>query len=141
MPRPPNDRRRPDRGRRAEDASAPASSQTQSIRVDVDKVDRLVNLVGEMVITQAMLTEQSSMLPADQFPALIQGIEALAQSARELQESVMAIRAQPVKSVFARMPRVVRDLAATLGKEVRIVTDGRDDRNRQDRHRTARTIR
>ncbi len=121
---PPIDRRRPDRGRRAEDASAPASSQTQSIRVDVDKVDRLVNLVGEMVITQAMLTEQSSMLPADQFPALIQGIEALAQSARELQESVMAIRAQPVKSVFARMPRIVRDLAATLGKEVRIVTTG-----------------
>jgi two-component system chemotaxis sensor kinase CheA len=97
---------------------------TQSIRVDVDKVDRLVNLVGELVITQAMLTEQGTLLPADNYPALIQGIEALAQSARELQESVMAIRAQPVKSVFARMPRVVRDLAATLGKEVRIVTAG-----------------
>lgn len=97
---------------------------TQSIRVDVDKVDRLVNLVGELVITQAMLTEQGTLLPADHYPALIQGIEALAQSARELQESVMAIRAQPVKSVFARMPRVVRDLAATLGKEVRIVTAG-----------------
>jgi len=97
---------------------------TQSIRVDVDKVDRLVNLVGELVITQAMLTEQGSLLPTDHYPTLIQGIEALAQSARELQESVMAIRAQPVKSVFARMPRVVRDLAATLGKEVRIVTSG-----------------
>ena len=97
---------------------------TQSIRVDVDKVDRLVNLVGELVITQAMLIEQGTLLPVDQYPALIQGIEALAQSARELQESVMAIRAQPVKSVFARMPRIVRDLAATLGKEVRIVTTG-----------------
>jgi len=97
---------------------------TQSIRVDVDKVDRLVNLVGELVITQAMLTEQGTLLPADHYPALIQGIEALAQGARELQESVMAIRAQPVKSVFARMPRVVRDLAAVLGKEVRIVTAG-----------------
>jgi two-component system chemotaxis sensor kinase CheA len=97
---------------------------TQSIRVDVDKVDRLVNLVGELVITQAMLTEQGTLLPVDQYPALIQGIEALAQGARELQESVMAIRAQPVKSVFARMPRIVRDLAATLGKEVRIVTAG-----------------
>lgn len=96
----------------------------QSIRVDVDKVDRLVNLVGELVITQAMLTEQGTALPVDQYPALIQGIEALAQGARELQESVMAIRAQPVKSVFARMPRIVRDLAATLGKEVRIVTAG-----------------
>lgn len=97
---------------------------TQSIRVDVDKVDRLVNLIGELVITQAMLTEQGTLLPVDQYPALIQGIEALAQGARELQESVMAIRAQPVKSVFARMPRIVRDLAATLGKEVRIVTAG-----------------
>jgi two-component system, chemotaxis family, sensor kinase CheA len=101
-----------------------AAAPSQSIRVDVDKVDRLVNLVGELVITQAMLTEQSTLLPPDQYTTLIQGIEALAQSARELQESVMAIRAQPVKSVFARMPRVVRDLAATLGKEVRIVTSG-----------------
>lgn len=95
-----------------------------SIRVDVDKVDRLVNLVGEMVITQAMLTEEGSRLPIDLYPGLVQGIEALAQSARELQESVMAIRAQPVKSVFARMPRIVRDLAAALDKEVRIVTTG-----------------
>lgn len=108
----------------AEPATAPAPTPTQSIRVDVDKVDRLVNLVGELVITQAMLTEQGSLLPVDQYPAMLHGIEALAQSARELQESVMAIRAQPVKSVFARMPRVVRDLAATLHKEVRIVTSG-----------------
>ena len=106
------------------DVVAPPASSAQSIRVDVDKVDRLVNLVGELVITQAMLTEQGTLLPVDQHPALIQGIEALAQGARELQESVMAIRAQPVKSVFARMPRVVRDLAATLGKEVRIITVG-----------------
>jgi two-component system chemotaxis sensor kinase CheA len=106
------------------DAAVVPVTLTQSIRVDVDKVDRLVNLVGELVITQAMLTEQGTLLPVDQYPALIQGIEALAQGARELQESVMAIRAQPVKSVFARMPRIVRDLAATLGKEVRIVTAG-----------------
>ena len=106
------------------EAAAAAAAPAQSIRVDVDKVDRLVNLVGELVITQAMLTEQGSLLPVDQYPAMIHGIEALAQSARELQESVMAIRAQPVKSVFARMPRVVRDLAAILGKEVRIVTSG-----------------
>ncbi|WKA29835.1 chemotaxis protein CheA [Bradyrhizobium roseum] len=107
-----------------EPAATPAPTPTQSIRVDVDKVDRLVNLVGELVITQAMLTEQGTLLPVDQYPAMLHGIEALAQSARELQESVMAIRAQPVKSVFARMPRVVRDLAATLHKEVRIVTAG-----------------
>ena len=113
---------KPDQATKSVEVTAAAPSQ--SIRVDVDKVDRLVNLVGELVITQAMLTEQSTRLPPDQYTALIQGVEALAQSARELQESVMAIRAQPVKSVFARMPRVVRDLAATLGKEVRIVTSG-----------------
>lgn len=107
------------------DQPAPqAAAASRSIRVDVDRVDRLVNLVGELVITQAMLTEQALGLPAETYPTLIQGIEALAQSARELQESVMAIRAQPVKSVFARMPRVVRDLAAALGKEVRILTSG-----------------
>ncbi|HEY0185779.1 MAG TPA: chemotaxis protein CheA [Rhodopila sp.] len=105
-------------------SAGPAIPAAHSIRVDVDKVDRLVNLVGEMVITQAMLTEQGGLLPPEQYPVLIQGIEALAQSARELQESVMAIRAQPVKSVFARMPRIVRDLAAVLGKEARIVTTG-----------------
>ena len=109
---------------KSSDASVAPLTPTQSIRVDVDKVDRLVNLVGELVITQAMLIEQGTLLPVDKYPELIQGIEALAQSARELQESVMAIRAQPVKSVFARMPRIVRDLAATLGKEVRIVTTG-----------------
>lgn len=116
-------------GRRSNSAApdsvtAAPVAPTQSIRVDVEKVDRLVNLVGELVITQAMLTEQGTLLPPDQYPTMIQGIEALAQSARELQESVMAIRAQPVKSVFARMPRIVRDLAVTLGKEVRIVTSG-----------------
>ncbi|HEX2943058.1 MAG TPA: Hpt domain-containing protein, partial [Rhodopila sp.] len=100
------------------------ATPAQSIRVDVDKLDRLVNLVGEMVITQAMLTEESLLLPTDRFPGLLKGIEALAQSARELQDSVMAIRAQPVRSVFARMPRVVRDLAASLGKEARIVMTG-----------------
>jgi two-component system chemotaxis sensor kinase CheA len=113
---------RPEQTGNSAEISAVVPAQT--IRVDVDKVDRLVNLVGELVITQAMLTEQSTLLPPDQYTTLIQGIEALAQSARELQESVMAIRAQPVKSVFARMPRVVRDLSVTLGKEVRIVTSG-----------------
>lgn len=104
--------------------AATVSHASQTIRVDVEKVDRLVNLVGELVITQAMLTEQSALLSAESHPTLLQGIEALAQSARELQESVMAMRAQPVKSVFARMPRVVREIAAVLGKEVRIVTAG-----------------
>jgi len=95
-----------------------------SIRVDTDKIDRLVNLIGELVITQAMLAQQGSTLPIEQYPALIQSLETLSQHARELQESVMAIRAQPVKSVFVRMPRLVRDLAQTLGKEARLVMTG-----------------
>lgn len=100
------------------------SEAASTIRVDTDKIDRLVNLVGELVITQAMLIEQGSFIPVEQFPALVQGLEDLSQHARELQESVMAIRAQPVKSVFMRMPRIVRDLGATLGKDVRLVMTG-----------------
>lgn len=97
---------------------------SHSIRVDLDKVDRLVNLVGELVITQAMVMENLSLLPVEQFPALIRGVEELSQHARELQESVMAIRAQPVKSVFQRLPRLVREVAGELGKDVRLVTSG-----------------
>jgi two-component system chemotaxis sensor kinase CheA len=95
-----------------------------SIRVDVDKVDRVVNLVGELVINQAMLMQLSSGLPPDLCSGLSNGLETLSQQLRELQESVMAIRAQPVKSVFARMPRLVREVAAQLGKDVRLVVTG-----------------
>lgn len=103
---------------------APVATAPSSIRVDLEKVDRLVNMVGELVITQAMLAQQGQHLPVDTYPALIQGLEELSQHTRELQENVMAIRAQPVKSVFARMPRVVREVAAAVGKEVRLVTAG-----------------
>jgi two-component system chemotaxis sensor kinase CheA len=95
-----------------------------SIRVDLDKIDNLVNMVGEIVITQAMITMQTSDLPKDEFPKLIQGVEALSQHTRELQESVMAVRMQPVKSVFSRMPRIVRDLSAKLGKNIKIEMSG-----------------
>ncbi len=107
-------------------AAAPpaSSSMTTSIRVDIDKIDRLVNMVGEIVITQAMLTQQIGQLQIDNYTGLAQGLEQMAQHTRELQESVMSIRAQPVKSVFARMPRLVRELAATLNKDVRLVTAG-----------------
>ncbi len=98
----------------------------QSIRVDLDKLDRLVNLVGEMVITQAMVAEQAASLPPGQAPRLLEGLEELARHTRELQESVMAVRAQPVRSVFARMPRLVRELSTTLGKEVGLVMRGEE---------------
>ncbi len=96
----------------------------QSVRVDVEKVDRLVNLVGEMVINQAMLLQLGGVLPPEMCPGLIGGLETLSQHLRELQEGVMAIRTQPVKSVFSRMPRLVRELSAQLGKDVRLVVTG-----------------
>ncbi|MFP5512252.1 MAG: chemotaxis protein CheA [Alphaproteobacteria bacterium] len=97
---------------------------THTIRVDLDKIDRLVNMVGEMVITQAMIAEHLRDLPPGQFQELLEGLESLAQHTRELRESVMSIRAQPVSSVFSRMPRLVRECAAMTGKEVMLVTSG-----------------
>lgn len=101
-------------------AKAPKEQAVQaaSIRVDIDKVDRLVNMVGELVITEAMLRSQIRLLAMDQFTGLVRGIDELSQHTRELQEAVMAVRMQPVKSVFARMPRIVRDLSAQLGKDI-----------------------
>ena len=97
---------------------------THTIRVDLDKIDRLVNMVGEMVITQAMIAEHLRDLPPGQFQELQEGLESLAQHTRELRESVMSIRAQPVSSVFSRMPRLVRECAAATAKEVMLVTSG-----------------
>ncbi|HTZ37214.1 MAG TPA: chemotaxis protein CheA, partial [Stellaceae bacterium] len=101
-----------------------SGERSSTIRVDIDRIDRLVNMVGEIVITQAMLSQFIGQLHTEGFGALGQGLEAMAQHTRELQESVMSVRAQPVKSVFARMPRLVRELATALGKEVRLITVG-----------------
>ena len=98
--------------------------QTASIRVDLDRIDRLVNMVGELVITQAMLGQQASGFSVESHPELVQGLQELSHHTRELQESVMAIRAQPVKALFARAPRLVRDLAQQLGKQARLVMSG-----------------
>jgi two-component system chemotaxis sensor kinase CheA len=105
---------------------APATPQVSSIRVDLDKLEKVVNLVGEIVISQAMLTEHLGGLPTDKFGGLIKGIEELSQHTRSLQDSVMAMRAQPVKSVFQRMPRLVREVAAATGKKVRLVLHGEE---------------
>lgn len=106
------DRRRND-GRRQDDAG-PALPQGDagSIRVNVEKVDRLVNLVGELVITEAMLEQQYGRLTD------------LARHTRNLQEAVMAIRMVPISAVFSRFPRLARELASRLGKEVDIVLSG-----------------
>ncbi|MFN4210482.1 MAG: chemotaxis protein CheA [Devosia sp.] len=96
----------------------------QSIRVDLDKVDRVVNMVGELVITQSMLTQQMDETLRARYTELVRGLEVLAQTTRGLQDSVMAIRAQPVKSVFSRMPRLVRELATKTNKKIKLETIG-----------------
>jgi len=98
-----------------------AHAQTKAprtLRVDLERVDRLVNMVGEIVITQATLAQTLSDHGAANLE-LGHAIDAMSRQTRELQESVMAIRAQPVKAVFSRMARLLRDLAQQLGKEVR----------------------
>ena len=105
------------------DGNAPASTTT-SIRVDLEKVDRLVNMVGELVITEAMLRDQVRHLSSDQFSNLMRGIDELSHHTRELQEAVMSVRMQPVKSVFTRMPRIVRDTASQLGKDIQLLMTG-----------------
>jgi two-component system chemotaxis sensor kinase CheA len=119
------DRRQSTR-RRGEVAALTRDTGVTSIRVDLEKIDRLVNMVGELVITQAMLQAQTRDLPVERFPALLHGIDELAHHTRELQEAVMAVRMQPVKSIFARMPRIVHDIAAQLGKDIRLVTSGEE---------------
>jgi two-component system chemotaxis sensor kinase CheA len=108
----------------AEEAGPAKAAATTSIRVDLEKIDRLVNMVGELVITEAMLRAQVRSLPVDQFTDLMRGIDELSHHTRELQESVMAVRMQPVKSIFSRMPRIVRDTAAQLGKDIQLVLSG-----------------
>lgn len=96
----------------------------RSIRVDLDRVDKLVNMVGELVITHAMIAQQTEHLHADQHPELANGLAELSHHIRDLQESVMAMRAQPVKSVFARLPRLVRELAVMTNKKIRLDMSG-----------------
>ena len=96
----------------------------RSIRVDLDRVDKLVNMVGELVITHAMIAQQTEHLHADQHPELANGLAELSHHIRDLQESVMAMRAQPVKSVFARLPRLVRELAQMTNKKIRLDMSG-----------------
>ncbi|NQV80757.1 MAG: chemotaxis protein CheA [Alphaproteobacteria bacterium] len=96
-----------------------------TIRVDLDRVDRVVDMVGELVITQAMLRQIVGELPPEgNYAELWRGLEELFHISRELQESVMAIRAQPVGSIFQRMPRLVRELSAQTGKKAKLVMQG-----------------
>lgn len=104
-----------------------AVAPAQQIRVDLERVDRLINLVGELVINQAMLAQsvgESEETVSGQGNNINLGLDELNQLTREIQDSVMAIRAQPVKPVFQRMSRIVREIADMVGKNVRLVTEG-----------------
>lgn len=109
--------------RRATD-KLPASQESSSIRVGVEKVDQLINLVGELVITQAMLEQRTSSLDPILNEHLLNSVGQLARNTRDLQEAVMSIRMMPMDYVFSRFPRMVRDLAAKLGKKVEFATRG-----------------
>ncbi|MEN9894638.1 MAG: histidine kinase chemotaxis protein CheA 1 [Pseudomonadota bacterium] len=106
------------------DAASGNAAAGATIRVDLDRVDRLINLVGELVINQAMLSQSVIENDNNGKSSMNMGLDELQQLTREIQDSVMAIRAQPVKPVFQRMSRIVRDIADVTGKTVRLVTEG-----------------
>lgn len=104
---------------------APAAQpEAATIRVAISKVDQLINLVGELVITQAMLAQNSRALDPAVYQQLLAGLADLDRNTRDLQESVMSIRMIPMSIVFSRFPRMLRDLASKLGKKVEFVTQG-----------------
>ncbi|MDN2486277.1 chemotaxis protein CheA [Kosakonia sacchari] len=103
---------------------AARASESTSIRVAVEKVDQLINLVGELVITQSMLAQRSNELDPVTHGDLITSMSQLQRNARDLQESVMSIRMMPMEYVFSRFPRLVRDLASKLDKQVELTLQG-----------------
>jgi len=110
---------------RAARSAAPAvAAGESSIRVSVEKVDQLINLVGELVITQAMLLQTAAQMQENAPERLVNGLAQLERNTRDLQESVMSIRMMPISFVFSRFPRVVRDLSGKLGKQVELKTSG-----------------
>ncbi|MFO1263855.1 MAG: chemotaxis protein CheW [Rhodoferax sp.] len=109
---------------KASPGAAAAQPEAATIRVAISKVDQLINLVGELVITQAMLAQNSRTLDPAVYQQLLSGLADLDRNTRDLQESVMSIRMIPMSIVFSRFPRMLRDLASKLGKKVDFVTQG-----------------
>lgn len=114
----------PEPARLAKTVGAGVAAGESSIRVSIEKVDQLINLVGELVITQAMLLQTAEKLGEQAPERLVHGLTQLERNTRDLQESVMSIRMMPISAVFSRFPRVVRDLSAKLGKQVELKTMG-----------------
>ncbi|MCW4116637.1 chemotaxis protein CheA [Aurantimonas sp. MSK8Z-1] len=108
----------------ADAKGAGAGGPPATIRVDLERVDRLIDLVGELVIHQVMLSQRVTQAGIARASDVAMGLDELEQLTREIQDSVMAIRAQPVKSVFQKLPRLVREVADITGKQVKLVTEG-----------------
>ena len=111
---------------RADRPAAASTPESTTLRVSVEKVDQLINLVGELVINQAMLAQTGQALDPVHNQQLLSGLSDLERNTRSLQEAVMAIRMIPMSFVFSRFPRMLRDLAAKLGKQVELHTVGDD---------------
>lgn len=105
--------------------SAPAAdSPAATIRVSLDRVDRLMNMIGELVIKEAMLSQVIQTAGLIEDPDVVAGLDSIRSLAGDIQDSVMAIRAQPLKLVFQRMHRIIREAADATGKQVKLVTIG-----------------
>jgi two-component system chemotaxis sensor kinase CheA len=124
VPPPPRTSVAPTAPRERKPAAAAAPVGDTSIRVGIDKVDQLINLVGELVITQAMLAQSAQGVDPVIFERLHTGLAQLERNTRDLQETVMSIRMMPMSVVFSRFPRVIRDLSQKLGKQVELKTSG-----------------
>ncbi|WEJ72443.1 chemotaxis protein CheA [Pseudomonas sp. PSE14] len=105
-------------------ADSRSEGESSSIRVSVEKIDSLINLVGELVITQAMLSQLSEDLDPSHYERLQQALAQLEHNTRDLQESVMSIRMLPISFIFSRFPRLVHDTSARLGKQVELILQG-----------------
>ena len=105
-------------------AVAPKSPDAGSIRVGIEKIDALINLVGELVITQSMLGQIERTFDMNKLDRLRDGLSELERNTRQLQESVMRIRMLPIRFVFSRFPRMVRDLSHKLDKQIKLTLTG-----------------
>ncbi len=112
--------------RQQESAAQSKKIDTASIRVDTAKIDKLINLVGELVITQSMLSDLGTRFEMGQMHVLLERMAQLERNTREIQERVMSIRMLPIGTAFSRFPRLVRDLAAKAGKKIQLILSGEE---------------
>ncbi len=112
--------------RQQESAAQTKKTDTASIRVDTAKIDKLINLVGELVITQSMLSDLGARFEIKQLPVLLERVAQLERNTREIQERVMGIRMLPIGTAFSRFPRLVRDLSTKAGKKIQLVLSGEE---------------